>query len=235
MERVLLHENEGLLFEICKDLKQYLPHLEQLKKTYENLKLGDFDNKVLTEIVKSGTVQIEKRFNKSLNNQIDQSGISNSILRENILKGSERLFFEFSEKTKELKRFKPTTYSRNNYLKLNVISFENDTFYLSKENKEEILENECRIYIENEKELELYNNLQNFIAAYDKVNENLEELKFSFRFEQGKGVMGVANVFLRMDDKHYSLRPETLKAVVNYRENSLRFTAKSRENSLRFK
>mgnify|MGYP006054058497 CR=1 FL=1 len=95
MERILLHENKDLLFEICKDLKQYLPQLEQVKKTYENLQLGNFNDDILKQIVRSGTGQIEKQFNESLNDQVEKAGISNIILRDNILKGSENLIFEF--------------------------------------------------------------------------------------------------------------------------------------------
>lgn len=223
MKRILIHENKDLLFEICKDLKQYLPQFEQVKKTYENLQLGNFNDDILKQIVRSGTGQIEKQFNESLTDQVEKAGISNIILKDNILKGSENLIFEFLEKIRELKRFKPETFSRKNYLKLNVISFQNGTFYLSDENKEQILENECRIYIENEKEKEFFDNLNNFVEAYNKVNENLNELEFRFSYNQGIGVTAIANTFLRLDEKQYSIRPETLKFATTYKENSLRF------------
>lgn len=223
MKRVLLHENTNLLVEICKDLNQYLPHLEQVKKTYENLQLGNFNDDILKEIVNSGTGQIEKLFNESLNDQIEKAGISNTIVRDNLLKGSENLIFEFLEKCKTLKKFRPDTFSRNNYLKLNVISFENGKFTLTDINKNQILENECRIYIENEKEKELFDNLKNFVEAYDKLNENLNELEFKFSYNQGTGVTAIANTFLWLDEKQYSIRPETLKFATTYKENSLRF------------
>lgn len=225
MKRILLHENKDLLFEICKDLKQYLPQLEQVKKTYENLQLGNFSDDILKEIVKSGTGLIEKKFNESLNVQIEKAGISNTILRDNILKGSENLIFEFLEKIRELKRFKPETFSRKNHLKLNVISFENGTFYLSNENKEQILENECRIYIENEKEKELFDNLQNFIEAYIKVSENLNELQFRFSYNQGKGVKAIENVFLELKENSFDIVPDAIKFAVNYNENRLKFNS----------
>lgn len=224
MKRILIHENKNLLIEICKDLNQYLPHLEQVKKTYEKLQLGNFNDDILKQIVRSGTGPIEKLFNESLNDQVEKAGISNTILKSNILKDSEQLYFSFLEKTRELKRFKPETFSRKNYLQLNVISFQNGIFYLSDENKEQIIENECRIYIENEKEKELFDNLQNFIEAYNKVSDNLKELEFKFRYEQGKGVTAIANGFLWLElDNTYSIRLETLKFATNYKEMSLKF------------
>lgn len=88
MERILIHENKNLLSEISTDLKQYLPLLQQVKKSYENLQLGNFSNDILKEIIKPGTGQIEKSFNESLNDQIEKAGISNTIVKSNLLKGS---------------------------------------------------------------------------------------------------------------------------------------------------
>lgn len=59
MERILIHENKNLLSEIKTDLKQYLPLLEKVKKSYEGLQLGNFTNDILKEIVNNGTRQIE--------------------------------------------------------------------------------------------------------------------------------------------------------------------------------
>ena len=188
MTRILIQENKNLLFEISSDLKQYLPHLDQVKKSYENLQLGNFSNEILKEIIKSGTAQIEKSFVESLNDQIEKAGISNTILKSNILKDSEQLYFSFLENTRELKRFKPETYSRRNFLKLNVISYLDGSFTLTDENKEQILENECRTYLENEKDFELYENLKKFIEAFNTVNENLKELEYRFNYEKGKGL-----------------------------------------------
>lgn len=139
------------------------------------------------------------------------------------MKGSEQLYFSFLENTKELKRFKPETYSRNKYLKLNVISYLNGSFILSDEDQERIIENESKIYLENEKEKEFFENLKNFIEAYDKVNENLEQLQFRFSYNQGKGVKGIENVFLNSTENGYSINPHSIKFVANYIENKLKF------------
>lgn len=226
MERILIHENKNLLLEISSDLRQYIPLLEQVKANYENLKLGDFSNDILKQIVITGPGQIEKLFNESLNDQIEKSGISNTILKNNILKGSEQLYFSFLEKIKELKRFKPETYSRNNYLKLNVISYLNGSFTLTDENKEQILERECRIYLENQKDFELYENLKKFIESYEKLNENLNELQFRFSYNQGKGLTGISNTFLMLNENdEYIINPGSIKFATNYKENNLKFNS----------
>ncbi len=224
MERILIHENKNLLFEISTDLNQYSPFLEKVKKSYENLQLGNFSNEILKKIIKSGTEQIEKSFTESLNDQIEKAGISNTILKSNILKDSEQLYFSFLENTRELKRFKPETYSRRNFLKLNVISYLNGSFTLTDENKEQILENECRTYLENEKDFELYENLKKFIEAFNTVNENLKELEYRFSYEKGKGVTAIENTFLMTNENdEYSINPGSIKFAANYKENSLKF------------
>lgn len=224
MTRILIQENKNLLFEISSDLKQYLPHLDKVKKSYENLQLGNFSNEILKEIIKSGTAKIEKLFNESLNDQIEKAGISNTIVKSNLLKGSEQLYFSFLENTRELKRFKPETYSRRNFLKLNVISYLNGSFTLTDENKEQILENECRTYLENEKDFELYENLKKFIEAFNTVNENLKELEYRFSYEKGKGVTAIENTFLMTNENdEYSINPGSIKFATNYKENSLKF------------
>lgn len=226
MTKQLLHENSDLLNEISFDLKQYLPLLEQVKITYENLQLEKFSDEILKEIVNTGTGQIEKLFNDSLNNQIEKSGISNTILKNNILKDSEQLYFSFLDKTRELKKFKPETYSRKNYLKLKFISYVNGSFILTNENKEQILESECRVYLENEKDLKLYENLKKFIESYNELSDNLKELEFRFSYEMGKGLTGVANNFLITNESHeYSINPGAIKFATNYKENSLKFNS----------
>ena len=224
MKRILIHEDKNLLSEISTDLRQYLPLLQQVKKSYEKLQLGDFNDDIFKEIIKSGTAKIEKLFNESLNDQIEKAGISNTIVKSNLLKGSEQLYFSFLENTRELKRFKPETYSRRNFLKLNVISYLNGSFTLTDENKEQILENECRTYLENEKDFELYENLKKFIEAFNTVNENLKELEYRFSYEKGKGVTAIGNTFLMTNENdEYSINPGSIKFATNYKENSLKF------------
>ncbi|SNB15564.1 hypothetical protein KU06112801_470009 [Flavobacterium psychrophilum] len=139
------------------------------------------------------------------------------------MNGSKPLLQDFIDKVSLLKRFRPETYSRNNYLKLNFISFENGTFYLSNENKEQILENECRIYLENEQQKELHENLLNLIDAYSKLSETLNELQFRFHYNHGKGLTAIENVFLKFIDNKFSIVPSSIEYATNFNENSLKY------------
>jgi hypothetical protein len=225
MKRVLLHENSSLLHEISSDLNQFMPLLKEVQNSYESLELGDFTDDILKEVVSTGTKAIELKFTENLKRQIEKLEVTSSVLKENLLSGSKPLFSDFANKVLLLKRFKPETFSRTKHLKLNFISFQNNTFYLSSENKEQILENECRVYLDNEKEAELYENLKQLIEAYNKVNENLEELNFSFSFNQGKGLKAIENVFLEFNKNSFSIVPHSIKFATNYNENRVKFNS----------
>lgn len=225
MKRILLQENASLLREISSDLNQYVPLLKEVKSSFELLELSPWSNDILKEIVLTGANGIEKRFTEHLANQIEKTQLTSSILKENILSGSKSLFQDFAQKVSLLKKFKPDTYSRQKYLKLNFISYENNIFYLSDENKEQILENECRVYLENKSELELYNDLTNLIEAYNKVTNNLNKLKFKFNFNHGRGMQGIENVFLKYNDNSFEVFPDSIKFAVNHYENRLRFNS----------
>lgn len=223
MKRVLLQENSKLLIEISSDLKQYLPLLKKVQNSYESLELLDFNDEVLKEIVLSGTKGIEAKFIENLEIQIKKLEVKNSVFKENLMNGSKPLLLKFTDSVKELKRFRPDTYSRLNYLKLNFISFKNNEFYLSDENKEQILENECRIYLENEKQKDLHENLLNFVEAYSKLSETLNELQFSFSYNQGKGLNAIENTFLEFRDNKYSIVAGSIKYATNFNENRLKY------------
>lgn len=222
MKRILLHEDENLLNEISFDLNQYIPLLQKVKTSYETLELDNFCNDILKEITLGGIKNIKNNFNKNLEKQIENLKVTNSVLKENLLKGSQLVFQNFEETVKELKRFKPETYSRVTGLKLQFISYKNEVFYLSKKDKESILENDCRIYLENEGELGLHKDLMKFIEAYEKVSNNLKDMKFKPNYRFGEEITGISKVFLEFNDGKYSIIPGSIKYASNYNENSLR-------------
>lgn len=223
MKKVLLHEDRNLMSEISSDLNKYLPLLKEVKKSYENLELGDFTNEIFKELVLHGTKGISQKFNKHLEKQIEKLEVTSSILIENLLTGTKPLITEFENKVFLLKKFKPDTYSRSSYLKLDFISYQNNCFYLSDEDKEQILEHDCRVYLESEKEAELYENLKQLIEAYKKINDNLNELEFRFAFNHGIGPSAVQRVFLQVNENDISINPYSIKYAINYNENRLKF------------
>lgn len=223
MKRVLLEQNENNFKEVLTDLQQYRPVLDVVKQTYENLDIGSFDNAVLKQITQNGIIGIEKTYFEKCESDFKNMNTSNQTIKQNVLNGIDEVFNDFRGATNQFKKFKPETYSRTQYLKPFQISFENGIFYISDEDKESIYENGCRIYLENEKEVELYDNLNKLIEAYNNVSKNLSELQFNFNFNQGKGLNAIENVFLQVKENSISIVPGSIKFASNFNENRLKY------------
>ncbi len=223
MKRVLLEQNENNFKEVLTDLQQYGPVLNLVKQTYENLDIGSFDNAVLKQITQNGIIGIEKTYFEKCESDFKNMNTSNQTIKQNVLNGIDEVFNDFRGATNQFKKFKPETYSRTQYLKPSQISFENGIFYISDEDKESIYENGCRIYLENEKEVELYDNLNKLIEAYNNVSKNLSELQFNFNFNQGKGLTAIENVFLQVKENSISIVPGSIKFASNFNENRLKY------------
>lgn len=224
MERILLQEDKGLLAEISGDLTQFMPLLEKVKVNYEALELEDFTNDLFKEITLEGVGRIENDFTENLEKQIDKLEVTNSILRENLSNGCKPIFQKFANSVIKLRRFKPDTYSRLVPLKLKFISYKNNEFFLSEKDKEDILENDCRIYLEDERELKLYKNLENFIGAYKNVKENLKELNFKNDFREGEEIAAIRNIFLTHNGGELTIKAGAIKYASKYNENRLKYS-----------
>lgn len=221
-KRILLFEDKPLMNEICGDISQYLPLLKKVKTHYDNLEMGNFNNEIFKEIVLKGIIGIEANFTKYLEDQMKKMDVTNSVLKQNLLNGCKPLFQRFVDAVDQLKKFKPETYSRNIGLKLKYISFIDEVFCLSNSDKEEILENDCRIYLENERELELHKDLTKFIEAFEKVSNNLKNLKFAHNYRTGEEITAISNTFLEFKNDKYSIIPGSIPFASRYRENSLK-------------
>lgn len=226
MKKVLIYENSDLLGEIITDLSQFKPLLENVKATFEKLELGNFTNETLKEITEININGIEKIFFQKQEDDCTKMGVANHLIKQNVLKGANELFNEFLIASNNLRKFRPITYSRLKALRPHQISFENNIFYVSSEDKEQILENDCRIYIQTEKEFELYNNINALIEAYNKVNSNLNELQFTYNFSQGKGLTAIQNVFLQFKNENsFEVAPGSISFAINQNENRLKFNS----------
>lgn len=223
MKRVLLHQNDSLLTEILTDLQQYKPVLNLVKQTYEKLEIGSFDNSILKEITQKGVNAIDKKYFEKCESDYKTLNVSNQTIKENLLKGINDVFNEFLGATNQLRKFKPEKYSRIQYLKPSQISFKDGIFYCTDLDKESILESECRIYLENEKEIELHDNLNKLIEAYNTVSKNLTELEFSFNYNQGQGLTAIENVFLQVKENSISIVPSAIKFASKFIENRLKY------------
>lgn len=213
-ERILLAQDNVLLNEICSDLKHFKPLLENLKTIYESLEIGPFTNQIYTEIVHSGTKGIAERYRTSIESEIERMGISNSIIKNNIKSGTETLLSQFVTYVSELKKFRPDTLSRKKRLNLKYISFNDKGFVITSEDKENILEALCRIYIETDAEHKLYETLNKFIDAFHDFDKNIAAFGL-FNNPIANKLGYIAEIFMLLENGKYKVKPESIRWIIN--------------------
>jgi hypothetical protein len=213
-ERILISQDNSLLNDICSDLRHFKPLLENLKTIYESLEIGPFTSQIYGEIVYSGTAGISARFKASVESDIEKMGVSKSIIKDNITSGAETLLNQFVIYANELKRFRPDTFGREKKLNLKCISFNENGFVITSEDKEDILESLCRIYIETDAEHELYEALLKFLEAFNDFDKNIVELGvITNPFVNKLGA--VAEMFLMSENGKYKVNPESIRWAIN--------------------
>lgn len=213
-ERILIAQDNSLLNEICSDLRHFKPLLEGLKTIYESLEIGDFTPQVYGEIVYSGTGEISKRYRASIESDIKKMGVSKSIIKENITSGAETLLNQFVMYVNELKRFRPDTFSRQKHLNLKCISFNEKGFVITSDDKEDILESQCRIYIETDAEHELYDALLKFIESFDQFDKKIVALGIISNPIANK-LGAVAEMFLMTENGKFKVKPESIRWAID--------------------
>ena len=213
-DRILLSQNDSLLNDICSDFKHFKPLLENLKTIYESLEIGAFTSQIYGEIVYSGTAEISKRFKASIESDIKKMGITKSIIKDNVKEGSETLLNQFITYVNELKKFRPNTYSREKQLSLKHISFNEKDFVITPEDKENILESQCRIYLETDDEHTIYEDLTKFIAAFEAVEKYITSTGI-FINPMASKMSYIETHFLNRNGEKLEIKPDMIKWIVS--------------------
>lgn len=174
--RVLVSEDKDLLNQILKDLKQFLPHLNELKKDFENLEIGEFNEEVFNTLKQKGTLFFEDKFTLKLNKELDKIGAQSMFLRNNMSSNSSVLIEKFKNSYKKVKNFVPETYAgvKRQTLRLEFISYK-FTFFIDEPEQDYILENYCRQYLETETELKALKVIEDLKNAANELLRDVIE------------------------------------------------------------
>ena len=215
-KKILIKEDVNLYREIAKDLKQFIPVLNELKASYEALEIGTLNNDVFKQIILLGPTNHTELYIKNLNAQLEKIGITSSIVRENAIKNHEYIIERFKKAVNDAKKFYPEIYTANRpKLVLKFISFQGGLFQISKEDKEMILESYCRIYLETEEEIKLFQVSQNLAEAFNEYLEifNQTGIQSIDKHYSGSHVLKYDN-----DNNVMIINPEGVKGVSNYKK-----------------
>lgn len=175
--RTLLKENTALAHEIAGDLIKFKPVLADLKRAYDTLELGAFNQEIFKKLILTGATDTINFYVTTLNDQLDRLGITSSTMRQNTITGHDNIIQTLNQAIAKAKSFRPEVYSSNGRPKLSLkfISF-TDRFTVSDEDLEGLLETYCRIYLE-EHEKPLFEIAHELETAYNKLLKIVEEQK----------------------------------------------------------
>lgn len=214
-KRILIKEDLHLFRQIATDLKQFMPVLNEIKASFEGLEIGAFTNEIFKESILIGPKKHMEICVKNLNNQLDKLGITSSVIRQNAIKDHEKVIERFKKAVDDAKRFYPEIYSANRpKLTIKFISYEKGLFVISKEDKEMILENYCRIYIDDEEESKLLEVVEKLKEAF---NEYLDFYKTT-GIPNVNSFLTITEVFKIDEDRKFITDPIAVKNLVSFRK-----------------
>lgn len=179
MERILLNEDRAMLGLFLRDLREFRSELDAVKKAYEKLEIGPFNNdeyKLLVTDIKT----VESKFRAEIEKEIERTGIKRSFSQESFRQQSEPLWSNLAEAVKTLKAKSLPTYligNRSGYLTIEHIDYDSSKgFHISPSSEERILEQYCREYVDSANELAVYKALTELGKAAEKFDKLLINL-----------------------------------------------------------
>lgn len=232
-KRTLIHEDKDKLNAMLKDLNEMRPILNKVESTYNDLELGNLDNDIFQEILAKGTARIKREYISKEEDQIKKAGITSTRLQKNMMNDADEVFEKFNTQVKSLKAFTATRYGMNNtphLPKSYITSFKNGGFGVLKEQREEILEEYCRTYLEGPEEHEAYQKFQDFISAFKSFKDHLDKLDFRWN----GSLASIENQFLTYENGEPKLKPSITRFVVSGQKEWEREKARNRRETQQF-
>lgn len=208
---LLIDEDKSLLSLICKDTSQYLPLLEKLKKKYDSLQLGEFDNEIFKELINDGSGGVIEKYHQSLERQLNTLKIKSKIMRKNLVAEHNIYIENFKKSLLLVTSFMPHRFSRNvsPTLELNYISYHNGTFQILSEDIEAITDKHCRTYLSTEIEVRAYKTIIKLNESYGDLKDIMSEIGYN-RFRGFESM----HLFIK-DVRIPEVRPKEVKEMFN--------------------
>ena len=232
-QRTLIHEDKDKLNAMLKDVDQMMPILKKIQSTYSDLEIGKLNNDIFQEILSKGTARIKREYLAKEEDQIKKAGITSTRLQKNMMNGADEVFEKFNSQVKMLKEFNAPRYGMTNtplLPKSYITSFKNGGFAVLKEQREEILEEYCRTYLEGPEEHEAYQKAQDFISAFKSFKDHLDKLDFRWN----GSLSSIENQFLTYKNGQPTLKPSIIRFMVSGQNEWERKKEQNRKETQRF-
>lgn len=209
----LIFEDEKLMDFMRKDLKFFIPYLEEIKVKYNALELEPLNDQVYKEMISTGVTLIRERYEEKINLDIKAVGIGSTLFKENLMNGAKEKVVELKKAVDAIKSVFPKRFTMENtpLLSIRDISYTKGGFAISKEDEEAIMEKSGRVYLNTPEEFEMYSNLQEFLKAFEKVNNTL----VSAGIHPVKNVGEIESSFLNKTNVGLKINPHSINWILH--------------------
>jgi hypothetical protein len=215
----LIFEDEQLMPLMEKHLKDFSPYLQEVKQKYEDLEIDPFSEKIYKELIFVGVTVIKNRYEEKIKAEIKAAGIGSTLIRENLMNGAQDKVSELLKAVTSIKRFFPhiSILETRSPLTIENISFLKGEFIISKEDEDRLMETKGRVYLKNEDETRLYNDLKGVITAFKQALNTLNDLNYydSHSKESGVRLSWIDERFFIYKDGNCSIKPYAIGTAVN--------------------
>lgn len=209
----LIHQDNKGVNNIHKDLKKIKPLLVNMLTGYKSLEMGDFSDKVFQEIKKGGLRNMEQKYLRNMESQIKKAGITSSLIKANLIKGSNEIFQKFKDDVQNVISFRDYHRGFNDntpFLKLEMIDYVGGSFMITEEKEAEFIENHCKVYLETDQENKIYDAANKFMDGFNELKAELEAVGY-------RGTMNVNSIseyFFHANEGQYNLKPHSIKNAI---------------------
>ncbi|RXG13978.1 hypothetical protein DSM03_10191 [Leeuwenhoekiella aestuarii] len=209
----LIHQDNKGVENIRKDLKRIKPLLVNMLTGYEALEMGSFSGKVFQEIKKGGLRNMEQKYLRNMESQIKKAGITSSLIKANLIKGSNEIFQKFKDDVQNVISFRNYYRGFNDntpFLKLEMIDYVGGSFMITEETEAKFIEQHCKVYLATDQENKIYDAANKFMDGFKELQAELEAVGY-------RGTMNVnsiAEYFFHANDGQYNLKPHSIKSAI---------------------
>jgi|GEM_PF-4149949 len=209
----LIHQDNKGVESIHKDLKKIMPLLVNMLTGYETLEMGSFSAKVFQDIKNGGLRNMEQKYLRNMESQIKKAGITSSLIKGNLIKGSNEIFQKFKSDVQNVVSFRDYYRGFNDntpFLKLDMIDYIGGSFMITEETEAKFIEEHCKVYLETEQENKIYDAANKFMDGFNELKAELELVGY-------RGTMNVNSIseyFFHANEDQYNLKPHSIKAAI---------------------
>lgn len=182
----LIHEDKQKVKDIVNQLTRLLPHLKEMRESYNALDFEQYNGEVHELLKKNSNNELRNIIMDRFKEELKKIGTSNSSITEPMIKSFKIKMERFLLLLKKIKSGEHIIRSMDRKLQFNELAYleRSKSFVVSNEAITEITESEGRLYMVTDDEIRMYDLLKEIEVLGNEVNERMKGSKFDLQFNQ---------------------------------------------------